>query len=59
MKLTEATSMRPMLLLIVLAGHVAQLTQSIRQLALKPREEEIRKRAGGSSGAEDGKLISE
>jgi len=44
MKLTEATSMRPMLLLIVLAGHVAQLTQSISQFALKPGEEEIKRK---------------
>jgi hypothetical protein len=44
MKLIRATFMRPMLLLIVLAGHVAQLTQSISHFALKPGEEEIKKR---------------
>jgi len=33
-----------MLLLIVLAGHVAQLTQSISQFALKPGEEEIKRK---------------
>jgi len=36
-----------------LRGHVAQLTQSISQLALKPGEEEIKKKGGGSSGSED------
>jgi hypothetical protein len=29
---------------------MAQPTQSIRQFALKPGEEEIKKRAGGNSG---------
>ena len=34
----------------VLRGHVSQLAQSISQVALKPGEEEIKKKAGGSSG---------
>jgi hypothetical protein len=44
MKLTRVAFMRSMLLLIVLAGHVAQLTQSISQFALKSGEEEIKRR---------------
>jgi len=34
-----------------LRGHVSQLAQSISQVALKPGEEEIKKKAGGSSGS--------
>ena len=34
-----------------LREHVVQLTQSISQLALKPGEEEIKKKAGGNSGS--------
>ncbi len=37
----------------VLRGHVAQLTQSISQLALPPSQEEAKKRDGGSFGAKD------
>lgn len=53
MKLTRVAFMRPMLLLIVLAGDVAQLTQSISKFALESGEEEIKRRGWwGSSGSE-------
>ncbi|MGB7570467.1 MAG: hypothetical protein WBL87_01785 [Methanothrix sp.] len=35
-----------------LRGHVDQLTQSASQLSLKPGEEEIEKKAVGSSGGD-------
>ena len=37
---------------ILRAGGARKLIQSISQFALKPGEEEIKKRAGGSSGGE-------
>jgi hypothetical protein len=43
----------------ILRGHVSQLTQSISQFALKPGDEEIKEKVGGSSGTEDEKLISD
>jgi len=52
MKLIRATFMRPMLLLIVLAGHVAQLTLNISQLFLKPGEGDIGEKGRGNSGKE-------
>lgn len=34
-------------------GHIAQLTQSISQLSLKPGKRRSRKRTGGNSGGDD------
>ena len=41
-----------------LRGHVAQLTQSISPLSLKPDEKRSRKEAGGSSGGMINKCLS-
>jgi len=52
MKLTRVTFMQPMLLQIILAGHVAQLTQTISQLPSNLGTMRSREGAGGSSGGD-------